>query len=54
VDTVFESRELIDAYRAACMQPSGSDADLGAETKFATVGKLRRCIMQYDRRVDLA
>jgi len=46
VDTIFERRELIDADRAARMQPPGGDADLGAEAKFPAISKLRRRVVQ--------
>ena len=51
---VFESRQLLDADRAARVQPAGSDADLGAEAELAAIGELRRSIVQNDRRIDFA
>ena len=53
-DAVFESGELVDADRPACVQPSGGDADLGAEAEFAAVGELGRGVVQHDRRIHLA
>ena len=35
------------------MEAAGSNTDLRAETEFAAIGKLRRCIVQHDGRIDL-
>src|SRR5437879_7899252 len=53
VDAVFEARQLFGADRAAGVKFPGGDADFRAEPEFAAVGKLRRCVMQHDRRIDL-
>ena len=36
------------------MEPSGGNADLGAEAELAAIGELRRRITQHDGRVDFA
>src|SRR5712675_2781908 len=53
VDAIFETGQLLGADRTAGVKFSGGDADFGAEAEFAAVGKLRRCVMQHDRRIDL-
>src|SRR5580700_4047358 len=53
-DAVLETGELFDADGAARMQPAGGDADLGAEAELAAVGKLRRRVVQHDRRIHFA
>ena len=53
MNTVFEAGQLLGADRAACVEFSGGDADLGAKTEFAAIGELRRCVMQHDRRINL-
>jgi hypothetical protein len=40
-NAVFETGQLFDANRAACMQPAGGDADFSAEAELAAIGKLR-------------
>src|SRR6478735_7942571 len=52
VNAIFEARQLLGADRAAGVEFAGGDADLGAEAEFATVGELRRCVVQHDRRID--
>src|SRR5579872_7373488 len=54
VNAILEAGELLDADRTARVQPSGGDADLRAETELTAIGKLRRGVMQHDRRIDLA
>ena len=51
---VLEGGELLDADRAARMQPAGGDADLRAHAELAAVGELRRGIVQHDRAVEAA
>src|SRR3954453_9322620 len=53
VDAIFEAGKLLDADRAAGVEFSRGDADFGAEAEFATIGELRRRVMQHDRRIDL-
>src|SRR4030081_1584489 len=53
VNTIFEARQLLGANRAACVEFAGGNADLGAETELAAVGKLCRGFMQHDRRIYL-
>src|SRR3954467_7399107 len=53
VHAIFEAGELLGSNRPAGVEFSGGDADLGAEAELAAVGKLRRCVMQHDRRIDL-
>src|SRR4029077_18380123 len=53
-DAVLETGELLDADRAARVQPAGGDADLGAEAELAAVGELRRGVVQHDRRIHFA
>src|ERR1700732_218162 len=53
-DAVLETGELFDAARAAGVQPAGGDADLGAETELAAVGKLRRRVVKHDCRIHFA
>src|SRR5260370_39962985 len=53
VDAVFEAGQLLGADRAAGVKFPGGDADLRAEAEFAAAGKLRRCVVQHDRRIDL-
>src|SRR5208282_6449258 len=53
-DAVLETGELFDTDRAARVQPAGGDADLPAEAELTAIGKLRRSIMQDDRRIHLA
>src|SRR4029079_1420878 len=50
---ILEAGELLDAAWAAGVQLAGGDADLGAEAELATVGELRRCVVQHDRGIDL-
>jgi hypothetical protein len=54
VDAVFEGGELIDPYRAAGMKPSRCNADLRAESEFATIGELGRRIMQDNGGIHFA
>src|SRR5215472_16773811 len=51
---VFEAGQLFDSDRSTGVEPSGGNADLGAEAELAALGELRRRIVQHDRRVDLA
>src|SRR6476659_11265544 len=53
VDAIFETGQLLGPDRTASVKFPCSDADLRAEAEFAAVGKLRRCVMQHDRRIDL-
>src|ERR1700730_11514828 len=53
-DAVLETGELFDADRDASIEPAGGNADLGAEAELATVGKLRRGVVQHDRRIHFA
>src|SRR6266851_7031600 len=53
VDAVFEAGQLLGADRTAGVEFPGGDADFRAEAEFAAIGKLRRCVMQHDRRIDL-
>src|SRR5689334_7241121 len=53
VHAIFEAGELLGADGAAGMEFAGGNADLGAEAEFAAIGKLRRGVMQHDRRVHL-
>src|SRR5262245_39812830 len=53
VHAILEARQLLGADRAAGVEFAGGDADLGAEAELAAVGKLRRGVMQHDRRIDL-
>src|SRR5207244_13317944 len=53
VDAVFETGQLLGADRTAGVKFPGGDADFRAEAEFAAVGKLRRCVMQHDCRIDL-
>src|SRR6266404_9603978 len=53
VDAIFETGQLLGADRPAGVKFPGGDADFRAEAEFAAVGKLRRCVMQHDRRIDL-
>src|SRR5262249_53327986 len=51
---IFEAGQLFDSDRSTGVEPSGGNADLGAETELAAVGKLRRRVVQHDGRIDLA
>src|SRR5258708_23438848 len=53
VDAVFETGQLLGADRTAGVKFPGGDADFRAEAEFAAVGKLGRCVMQHDGRIDL-
>src|ERR1700716_727414 len=53
VDAVFETGQLLGADRATGVKFAGGDPDFRAEAEFAAVGKLGRCVMQHDRRIDL-
>src|SRR3979490_1993332 len=53
VNAIFETGQLLGADRAAGVKFAGGDADFRAEAEFAAVGKLRRCVVQHDRGVDL-
>src|SRR5438876_6005286 len=53
VDAIFETGQLLGADRTAGVKFPGGDADFRAEAEFAAVGKLGRCVMQHDRRIDL-
>src|SRR6476646_8091673 len=54
VNAIFEARQLLGADRAAGVEFAGGNPDLGAEAELATVGELRRGVVQHDRGVDLA
>src|SRR5262245_30638988 len=54
VDSVLESRELVDPYRTARVQAPSRYSDLCPETKFTAIGKLRRRIVQHDCRINFA
>src|SRR5262245_66589620 len=43
--TILEAGELLDADRAACVEATGGDTDLGAETELAAVGELGRGVV---------
>ena len=49
---VLVTRQLLGADRAACVDASGRDADLGTHAELAAVGELRRCVVQNNRAVD--
>src|ERR1700687_137913 len=53
MDAVFETGQLLGADRAAGVKFPGGDADLRAEDELAAIGKLGRCVVQHDRRIDL-
>src|SRR6202171_5735551 len=53
VDAVFEAGQLLGADRTAGVKFPGGDADFRAEAELAAIGKLGRCVMQHDRRIDL-
>src|SRR5436309_7912207 len=53
VNAIFEAGQLLGADRAAGVEFAGGNADLGAEAEFAAIGKLRRGVVQHDRRIDL-
>src|SRR6266700_5731273 len=53
VDPIFEAGQLLGADRAAGVEFPGGDPDLSAEAELAAVGKLRRGVVQHDRRIDL-
>src|ERR1700682_4304626 len=53
MDAVFETGQLLGADRAAGVKFPGGDADFRAEAEFAAIGKLGRCVVQHDRRIDL-
>src|SRR6266566_6901633 len=53
VDAIFETGQLLGADRTAGVKFPGGDADFRAEAEFAAVGKLGRCVMQHDCRIDL-
>src|SRR3981081_2983833 len=53
VDAIFEAGQLLGADRTAGMKFPGRDPDFRAEAEFAAIGKLRRCVMQHDRGIDL-
>ena len=50
---VFEAGQLLGADRPAGVEFAGGNPDLGAEAELAAIGKLRRGVMQHDRRIDL-
>src|SRR3954452_23310503 len=54
VNAIFEARQLLGADRAAGVEFAGGNPDLGAEAELAAVGELGRCVVQHDRRIDLA
>src|SRR3569623_1158028 len=53
VYAIFETSQLLGADRSARMEFAGRDADFRAEPEFAAGGKLRRGVVQHDRRIDL-
>src|SRR6059036_68700 len=53
VNTIFEACQLLGADRATGVEFAGGNADLGAETELAAVGKLRRGVMEHDCGIDL-
>ena len=53
MDAIFEGGELADSYGSASVQAPRGDADLCAETEFASVSKLGRSIVQYDCGIHL-
>src|SRR5882757_9803358 len=53
MDAIFEAGQLLGADRATGMKFPGGDPDFRAEAEFAAIGKLSRCVMQHDRRIDL-
>src|ERR1700689_2216234 len=52
VNHILEDRELFGADGAPGMQLVGGDADLGAETELAAVGKLRRGVDHHNGGID--
>src|SRR5215211_3470324 len=54
VNAIFEARQLFGANRPAGVEFAGGNPDLRAETEFAAIGELRRCVVQHDRGIDLA
>src|SRR6186713_1022716 len=54
VNAIFKAGQLLGADRAAGVEFAGGNPDLGAEAELAAVGELRRCVVQHDRRIDLA
>src|SRR5260370_20294083 len=53
MDAIFEAGQLLGANGAAGMKFPGGNPDFRAKAEFAAIGKLRRCVMQHDRRIDL-
>src|SRR5207249_6130202 len=53
-DAIFEARQLLGADRAAGVEFTGGNPDLGAEAELAAIGELRRCVVQHDCGIDLA
>src|SRR6516225_4183993 len=49
---VLVAGELLHADRAAGVETVRGDADLGSHTELATIGELRRGVVQHDRAVD--
>src|SRR5438093_5731131 len=54
VNAIFEARQLLGADRAAGVEFTGGNPDLGAEAELAAIGELRRCVVQHDCGIDLA
>src|SRR5256884_2096518 len=54
VNAIFEACQLLGANRAAGVEFAGGNPDLRAEAELAAIGELRRGVVQYDRRIDLA
>jgi hypothetical protein len=53
VDAIFEARQWLGTNRAAGVEFAGGNADLRTEAELATIGELRRCVVQHDRGIDL-
>src|SRR5450631_2890687 len=50
---IFKAGQLFGADRTTGVKFPGGDADFRAEAEFAAIGKLGRCVMQHDGRIDL-
>src|SRR6516162_94254 len=53
MNAIFERGQLFETDRTACVHTPRCYADFGAKAEFAAIGKLRRGIVQHNRRVDL-
>src|SRR6187402_3159578 len=49
---VLVARQLLDTDGSPCVEAIGRNADLRTHAELATVGELRRCVVQDDRAVD--